>query len=73
LNRFADWSRENAEALEPPIARYSASERDEPERLASALFQGRRGGGLGLLRDLHDLWPLAHEAHITWQVLKPAA
>src|SRR5262249_6633320 len=73
LNRFADWSRENAEALEPSIARFSASERDEPERLASALFQGRRGGGLGLLRDLHDLWLLAHEAHITWQVLKPAA
>jgi formylmethanofuran dehydrogenase subunit D len=73
LNLFADWSSENAEALEPLIARYSASGRDEPERLASSLFQGKRSGGLGLLRDLHDLWLLANEAHITWQVLKQAA
>ncbi len=73
LNLFADWSRENAEALEPLIARYSASERDEPDRLASALFQGKRSGGLGLLRDLHDLWLLASEAHVTWEVLHQAA
>jgi hypothetical protein len=73
LDRLADWSRANLEALQPLIARYSAHDRDEPRRLAGALFQGRRTGGLGLLRDLHDLWLLAHEAHITWEVLHQAA
>jgi ferredoxin-nitrate reductase len=73
-NLFADWSRQNVEALAPLIARYSANEgRDEPERLNKALFHGERSGGLGLLRDLHDLWLLANEAHITWEVLKQAA
>ena len=72
-NLFADWSRENAERLEPFIARDSVNDRDEPHRLAGALFQGRRSGGLGLLRDLQDLWLLANEAHITWEVLYQAA
>jgi hypothetical protein len=45
----------------------------EPRRLAAALFQGRRAGGLGLLRDLHDLWLLAQEALITWEVPHQAA
>lgn len=73
LNMFADWSRENAESLQPLIARYSANDRDEPRHLASTLFHGRRSGGLGLLRDLHDLWLLTNEAHITWEVLHQCA
>ena len=48
LNLFADWSRQDAESLEPLIARYSANRAPEPRRLASALFHGRRSGGLGL-------------------------
>jgi hypothetical protein len=41
---------------------------DEPKRLADALFHGSRSGGFGLLRDLHDLWLLANESHISWEV-----
>src|SRR3954447_5685186 len=55
LTMFADWSLQNMAALGPLIARYSANDRDEPKRLVGALFQGQRTGGMGLLRDLHDL------------------
>lgn len=73
MNLFADWSREDIEALTPVAERYPARGRNEPERLASALFRGKRSGGLGLLRDLQDLWLLAHEAHVGWEILKQVA
>ena len=71
--RLAAWSRSHAEALGPVVVRYSASRQGEPRRLAAALFQGTRSGGLGLLRDLHDLWLMANESHISWEVLHQVA
>ena len=56
-----------------PSSRYSAHRQDEPNRLAAALFQGRGAAGFGLLRDLHDLWLLANESHISWEVLHQVA
>jgi hypothetical protein len=37
---------------------------DEPDRLYSELLKGTRQGGLGLLRDLHDLYLMASECDI---------
>ena len=46
---------------------------DEPDRLHSDLFNGTRQGGIGLLRDLHDLFLIATEVDISWVVLGQAA
>jgi hypothetical protein len=46
---------------------------DEPARLHSQLFTGTRSGGLGLLRDLHDLYLMATECDISWTVVGQAA
>jgi hypothetical protein len=45
----------HAARLQPFADRYREDAPDEPDRLYSELFKGPREGGLGLLRDLHDL------------------
>ncbi|MEV4619082.1 hypothetical protein AB0J74_10310 [Asanoa sp. NPDC049573] len=64
---------QHVERLAPFIETYSAEAPDEPERLHADLFAGARSGGLGLLRDLHDLYLMASYADITWTVLGQAA
>jgi hypothetical protein len=54
--RFAEQGTRHADALAPFVDRYGEDSPAEPERLHSELFGGSRGGGLGLLRDLHDLY-----------------
>jgi hypothetical protein len=63
----------HAEQLEPFARRYGEHAEDEPERLHSELFRGTRSGGLGLLRDLHDLYLIACECDITWTLVGQAA
>jgi hypothetical protein len=63
----------HAELLEPFARRYGEEAEDEPERLHSELFQGTRSGGLGLLRDLHDLYLMACECDIAWTLVGQAA
>jgi hypothetical protein len=63
----------HAEQLEPFASRYGEEADDEPERLHSDLFRGTRSGGLGLLRDLHDLYLLACECDISWTLVGQAA
>jgi NADH dehydrogenase/NADH:ubiquinone oxidoreductase subunit G len=46
---------------------------EEPERLHSELFAGTRQGGLGLLRDLHDLYLMATECEVTAALVGQAA
>jgi hypothetical protein len=71
--RFADQSTAHADALAPFVERYGEDKPDEPERLHSELFGGSRGGGLGLLRDLHDLYLMATECEVTWALVGQAA
>jgi hypothetical protein len=61
------------ERLSPFAARYGEGAPDEPERLHSTLFSGVRSGGLGLLRDLQDLYLMTCECDITWTVVGQAA
>ena len=38
----------------------------------SPLFEGPRSGGIGLLRDLHDLWLAAAEVHLCYEAVRQA-
>ncbi len=71
--KLAADSEAHAERLQPFADRYGEEAEDEPERLHSELFKGSRGGGLGLLRDLHDLYLMACEADMTWTLVGQAA
>jgi len=71
--RLASWSHEHVQSLSPILTREHAAPQTEPPLLAQALFRGRRTGGVGLLRDLHDLWLLAQESHVSWDVLHQVA
>jgi hypothetical protein len=64
---------ERARQLRPFADRYAEQAPDEPERLHSELFRGVRSGGLGLLRDLHDLYLMAAECDICWTMVQQAA
>jgi ferritin-like metal-binding protein YciE len=70
---LATWSHLHLELLKPIVDRYSEDKNDEPERLSQTLFDEPRSGSLALLRDLHDLWLLAHEVQLCWTVLAQAA
>jgi hypothetical protein len=63
----------HAEQLEPFARRYSEEAPEEPDRLHSELFTGTRTGGIGLLRDLQDLYLMAAECDICWTVVGQAA
>ncbi|MGX7672615.1 hypothetical protein [Plantactinospora sp. DSM 117369] len=71
--RLARQCAAQARRLEPFAHRYSESAPDEPDRLHSELFRGTRGGGLGLLRDLQDLYLMTAESDICWTVVGQAA
>jgi hypothetical protein len=64
---------EHAERLHPFAARYSEDAPKQPDRLHSELFTGTRTGGIGLLRDLQDLYLMAVECDICWTVVGQAA
>ncbi|MEU4680200.1 hypothetical protein [Micromonospora sp. NPDC023737] len=64
---------EYAELLQPFAARYAEEAPTEPDRLHSNLFGGARTGGIGLLRDLQDLYLMAAECDICWTVVGQAA
>jgi hypothetical protein len=70
---LAEQCDSHAEQLEPVARRYQEEAPDEPERLHNALFSGTRSGGLGLLRDLHDLYLLATECEISWTIVEQGA
>ena len=71
--KLADDCDSHAERLEPFARRYGEEAEDEPERLHSELFRGTRSGGLGLLRDLHDLYLMASECDMAWTLVGQAA
>ena len=64
---------EHAQQLEPIGQRYGEDAPDEPERLHSELFHGKRTGPIGLLRDLHDLYLMAAECDMAWTLVGQGA
>ncbi|RII17924.1 hypothetical protein DSC45_13550 [Streptomyces sp. YIM 130001] len=71
--RMAGQCTAHAARLRPAVERYGKHDDEEPERLRVSEFSGERAGGLGLLRDLHDLYVLAHFVDITWTVVQQTA
>ena len=69
----SDWCHGHLEALRPAADCYGAERSADGERLRRALFRGRRLGGFGLLRDVHDLATLATSVHGCWIALLQAA
>ena len=53
--------------------RYGEEKPEEPERLYHDLFDETRSGGLGLIRDLHDLYLMANACDISWTMIGQAA
>jgi ferredoxin-nitrate reductase len=67
------WSREHLADLAPFVDRYGRKKRLEGRKLRHVLLPGLKPGGFGLLRDLHDLWVLAHGTKIAAVALTQAA
>jgi hypothetical protein len=70
---LAGQSERHQAALQPFVERYGEDAPEEPEQLHQELFGGTRSGGLGLLRDLHDLYLMATECDISWVVIGQAS
>jgi hypothetical protein len=70
---LAKWSQAHVEKLGPFRTRYGEEAESEPKKLHHSLFKGPRSGGIGLLRDLHDLYLMATETHLSWTVLGMAS
>jgi hypothetical protein len=64
---------QHADAVQPFLERYEKDQPEPPDNLHSQLFGGPRTGGLGLLRDLHDLYLMTTECDLVWEVVGQAA
>jgi hypothetical protein len=69
---LAGWCDRHVAALAPIVQRYDEHREDEPERLLADELGETRRGGVGLLRDLQDLYTLASFVDITWTVVGQA-
>ncbi len=63
----------HAEKLAPFCEKYGKERATEPDRLYHELFTQTRSGGLGLLRDLQDLYLMANACDIAWTMVGQAA
>jgi hypothetical protein len=70
--RFAVQCESHRRQLAPVVQRYGESREAEPEELHAEGLRGTRTGGVGLLRDLHDLYLLASYLDIAWTVVSQA-
>jgi len=70
--RFAGECDDQQRALQPIHERYGSHPEGEPERLHAEGLSETRSGGLGLLRDLHDLYTLAGYLQMAWTVVGQA-
>jgi hypothetical protein len=70
---FAAWSRAASANLQQFVETYGERRHGEPERLDEALLRRRKATAFDLLRDLHDLWLMNGESHVSLVVLGQAA
>ncbi len=63
----------HAEQLKPFVDRYGEEKPEEPDRLYHELFDETRSGGLGLLRDMQDLYLMASACDMAWTMIGQAA
>ena len=72
-NTLAEQCEAHAEKLQPFVERYGEEAPVEPENLYHELFGETRSGGIGLLRDLQDLYLMANACDISWTMIGQAA
>ena len=72
-NTLAKQCEAHAEKLQPFVERYGEEKPEEPENLYHELFDETRSGGLGLLRDMQDLYLMANACDISWTMIGQAA
>jgi hypothetical protein len=70
---LARWSRAHVAKLAPFLARYGVRSMADPARLRGGLLQGTRVGGLGLVRDVHDLLTYGQYVRGAWTAVFQAA
>jgi hypothetical protein len=71
--QFATQCDDHEERLKPFTSRYGSHPSGEPERLHADGLSETRTGGIGLLRDLHDLYLLAGYLDMAWTLVGQAA
>lgn len=71
--RFAEQCDAHHRAVAPALEAYHHDPDAEPERPRPHPLTSARGGGVGLLRDLQDLYQLANLVDATWIVVGQAA
>ena len=71
-NTLSQQCEAHAGKLGPFVERYGEEAPAEPDRLYHELFGGTRSGGLGLLRDLQDLYLMANACDISWTMIGQA-
>lgn len=71
--RFRDQCRSHADRLGPARQRYGEHPAPPPERLHQPGLEEARSGGLGLLRDLHEVYDYASHLQIGWTIVGQAA
>lgn len=69
---FAADCERQAGAIGSFVVRYGSDAADEPDRLHAELFDGARSGGIGLVRDLQDLYVVGHYVDITFTLVGQA-
>ena len=70
---LANQCEAHVERLRPFCEEYGKEGTTEPDRLYHELFTDARSGGLGLLRDMQDLYLMASACDIAWTMVGQAA
>jgi rubrerythrin len=70
--QLAAQCEQHVDMLAPLVERYGERQETEPERLRARGLKETRTGGLGLLRDLHDLYMLVNYLDIAWTLVGQA-
>ena len=73
MRKLSEFSTEALALVRPFADRYGESEADEAEDLRDTLLPSVRAGSFGVLRDLHSLYLMASEIHISLAIVMQAS
>jgi hypothetical protein len=71
--RFAAQCRDHTRRLQSARERYGDHPAAPPDRLHAPGLESARSGGLGLVRDLHEVYDYAAHLQIAWTIVRQAA
>jgi hypothetical protein len=73
MRKLAEFSNQAVESLRPFMDRYGECDDKEPNKLRETLLPSVRAGAYGVLRDLHALFVMASEIHISLAIVMQAS